>query len=71
MKEDPALQNMSAEDKEELIREFEEAKAVKKGGVRINNQAANLDYQYTVTRIESEVRGFTYHKYGATYTLFR
>jgi hypothetical protein len=55
VKADTALQSLSAKETEDLIREFEEGKAVKKTGVRINNQAANLDYQYTVTRVESEV----------------
>lgn len=55
---DPALQNMSAKEEEDLINEYKEARAVKKAGVRINNQAANLDYQSTVTRVESEVMTF-------------
>lgn len=59
VKEDPTLQNLSPEEEKELVREFEEVKAVKKTGVRISNRAANLDYQQTVTRIENKV-GFTH-----------
>lgn len=55
VREDPALQNLSAEEREALIQEFEEAKAVKKTRVRINNRASNLDAQNTITRLENEV----------------
>lgn len=55
VRDDPALQNLSEEEKNVLLREFEEAKAVKKAGVRINNKAANLDAQNTVNCLENEV----------------
>lgn len=48
---------MSEERKKELLEELREYRETKRKGVRIDNRAANHDYQFTVSQMNEEVSG--------------
>ncbi|KAJ3558555.1 hypothetical protein NP233_g11488 [Leucocoprinus birnbaumii] len=56
VKNDPALANMTDEEKAALKKKFDDEQKKKKNGARINNKAATLDYNHTVDNIENEMK---------------
>lgn len=56
VKEDPALQNLSREEADELINDLQEYRALNARGARINNRAAAADVRVTMDHIQNEVR---------------
>ena len=53
--DDPELQNLSKERKQELINDLMEARADKKKNARGSNKAAARDVQFTIDRVTDEV----------------
>lgn len=58
--EDPTLgDDITEERKEELLAELKEYREVNAKGARVDNRAANHDYQHTVSQMNQEV---SWHK---------
>ena len=66
IRDDPDLQNINNEEKQEIMKALEDHRELKKTGARASNRAAAQDVQATLERVNSEVRQLLFLPFSLT-----